>query len=278
MAKPCFSSFPSSFEQDSVRGNREKTAVIRIPTSITQKLPLRRYALVDLHWKHTRFNSLKRTRRSTRTRIKFAKSTNSNDRINEIYLLSRRTSTPLSCLRASSMLSLSRVEITVKTKDDYVCVYMYIYRWQREYVREKLGTFSDRRIFAADPVEGETWKLPSTLSFPSQRDVARRASECELRIRGTARQSVRLERRHREFRQSDCASLPAHPHCAWRFGNCADFSSQSYKTSLPRSAGTSNPLVRIFSNRFHPFSPSSFLLAEIWGSFEIASNRMPISR
>lgn len=146
MAKPCFSSFLSSSEQNSVRDNREKTAVIRIPTSITQKLPLRRYALVDLHWKHTRFDSLKRTRRLTRTRIRFAKSTNLNDRINEIYLLSRRASTPLSCLRASSMLSLSRVEITVKTKDDYVYVYMYIPMTERVRARETWHFFGSKNL------------------------------------------------------------------------------------------------------------------------------------
>lgn len=275
MAKPCFS-FPSSSEQNSVRDNREKTVVICIPTSITQKLPLRRYAFVDLHWKHTRFNSLKRTRRSTRTRIRFAKSTNSNDQINEIYLLSRRTSTPLSCLRASSMLSLSRVEITVKTKDDYVYVYMYIPMTERVRARETWHFFGSKNLCRGSRGGGNL-KAPVDSFF----SFSKRCSSQGLRMRTEdpcdRATAVRLERRHREFRQSDCASLPTHPHCAWRFGNCADFSSQSYKTSLPRSAGTSNPWSTHFRMAFIPFHPLLFYWRK-FGSFEIANNRIPISQ
>lgn len=60
----------------------------------------------------------------------------------------------------------------MKTKDDYVymgCVTLYVYVYvcvrvcmcrsvpatEKEYLREKLGTFSNRRLFIAIPVEGE---------------------------------------------------------------------------------------------------------------------------
>lgn len=110
---------------------------------------------------------------------------------------------------------------------------------------------------------------PSNLSFSSRKDVARKASECELRIRATARRSVRLERRHRELHQSDHASLLPVPTI---FASLSPEIWQPRRllrpimqTSLPLSLGINNPLIRDFQipPSSSPSLSCSFSLVEI---------------
>lgn len=87
------------------------------------------------------------------------------------------------------------------------------YTGDRVRARENLALFLFRieESLSRHPWSGKLESSRQLFPFPSQGDLARWASECELKMRASAWRFVRLERRHRRFRQSELASLPAIP-------------------------------------------------------------------